>query len=196
MERIVNGKTLSLKHFLNTRLKGKVIDGVGHYALYTMITYNNINTQFKSFLSKTEQNRTIYIPSSHEEKLKSGDNSFIRAKDYEQLEKTDNWILDILEYEIERYKTVKYVEFSVKGLSIRLEIYTMEILEYIDLLGTRWLLAVMGDELTYNNYMKLEKHKGGFKSKFNLAVNLLVKQKPNSKEILNEGVQYIYKVYL
>lgn len=192
MERIVDGKVVSLKHFLNKRLKGKVIDGIGHYALYTMVTYNNNNTQFKAFLDKSDQNKAIYIQSFNEDKLKNGDSSFIRAKDYQRLTEINEWILNIVEYEINRYKD----EFSVKGLSTRLEIYVSEILDFINLIGKRGLMEAMGDELTHNNYVKLDKHKGDFKSKFNKAVNLLYVQNPNRKEFISQEVQNLYKVYM
>lgn len=191
MERIVNGKVLSLKHFFNKSLKGKVIDGIGHHALYTLVAYEHVNTKIKTFFDKNNQSVAIYIPAIYEQDVRRGEFSFLEPREWNSLIKTDEWILDIIEYEIYKYKS----KFSIKGLAGRLEIYTSKIMHFINVFCKRTLLNVMADKLTYNNYLKLERYKGSFDEKNDLARNILIEQNGFTRGMFGTEFDNISRVY-
>lgn len=141
-------KILTIKHFLNKRLKPKVDKkGSKYYTPYVQITYNRYNTQFIF-------NWAHYI--STEPYI----NRFTETE-FKNFEKKDSWVQDKREVDGIITKAIKYEEqkykskFSLKGFGKRLSFYfecfTCEFQKKV----RSALDDVLRDELTTKQYDKV-----------------------------------------
>jgi hypothetical protein len=109
----VKGKKVSLKHFINTSLKGRIgADGIVKYPLYTQVVYNRGNIKFKSSINplKNDQILVPYRPDLP--------NKFEEINDPRLID-VDNKILNIIKYEVENNGQ----DFKLSRLGIRIPIY-------------------------------------------------------------------------
>lgn len=161
MERIVNGKALSLKHYLNKDL-GPSEDENGEptlYDLYTRVIYDRQVTRFKAKLffhdSLTKKDAGEFlVPEDYEE-----EEDLIRylkvGPDYELI--TD-YVLNIFEYELKKEGIPK----KLKGLSKKLFYYYLSLDNFLERKYRARLFAFLGDHLPFNIYNKYHESKSTF----------------------------------
>ncbi|MEZ5040293.1 MAG: hypothetical protein R2828_10385 [Saprospiraceae bacterium] len=178
MDLIVNGKKLSIKHYLNLNLKPSNVEGVDLYPLYSQVIYESNSTKFKAFHFIEFTGSTIFCSKDEEPRIL--DESFL--KDEKELRKTDEKILKIVEYEILKYKN----EFSLKGLGKRIPIYGSSVLDIVtDSLGFS-MLKFLGSKFTHNEYLDIFGENEPFVDKVAKAIAL----KPDLLNSMPRHLQY------
>jgi len=155
MELEINGKIVSLKHFLNKRLKPlfeeETPDAEPGYPLYTQVIFDKESTKFKANTGlRWIGPETVYFSESKEQYL--DDDNYIREFEKGVFE-TDKKILKIVEYEVNKYND----KFTLKGLGKRLSHYGTPITDFIATTLRNEFFKFAGDYLTYNQYISLYK---------------------------------------
>lgn len=119
---IINGKKVSLTHYLNKELESYIFEGARFYQLYTTVNYKTKTTRFKAF-RKLELKRIdrVWINEKHEEVINAQQIETIEPDVYE----ADNMVMRIIEHEIERFGD----KFTLKGFGKRLDMYGRRIEE-------------------------------------------------------------------
>lgn len=119
---IINGKKVSLTHYLNKELKSYIFEGARFYQLYTTVNYKTKTTRFKAFRSlETKGVDRVLINEKHEDAVNAQDIKGIAPDVYE----ADNMVMRIIEHEIERFGD----KFTLKGFGKRLDVYGKRIEE-------------------------------------------------------------------
>ena len=151
MERTIDGKTLTIKHFINKQLKPSISDGATSYPLYTQVIFDTYNTRFKTTNhTPSWGNSGILIDEKYEDQIVDG--SFFN-KHFSEVLEVDRKILDIIEYEIKTKKS----EFTLRGLGKRLQNYFRLVREALSDQGKlgKEVLNMLGDYIPYNEFKPL-----------------------------------------
>lgn len=164
MEVIVDGKTVSLRHYLNKTLKPKLSEeGEALYPLYTIVVYQRKNTTFKTFRDIRSNDKSAILVSETNEPLLS-DNSL--EKFLPDVYSTDKLILGVIEKDIARSKH----SFQIKGLKEKLKKLSLSIDEAILYDSKDSILEFIQERISYKHYMEICSHS---KNDKNLITNLL-----------------------
>lgn len=183
MELIVDNKKISIKHYLNLKLKPSYPDGaVEMYPLYTQVIYDSKSTKFRTFNSLKFLGGSYFFAKSEEGNVSDG--SFL--KEMPQLIDTDKVILQIVEFEIKKFKG----DFKLKGLGKRFPIYASPVLSVVnDSIGFG-MNYFMGSKFTYNEFIEIF----GQQKPYGRVVLDALNRKPELIRSMPKKLQY-YSVY-
>ncbi|HRJ17091.1 MAG TPA: hypothetical protein PLI34_18975, partial [Saprospiraceae bacterium] len=149
MEMIVDGKTVSLRHYLNKTLKPKLSDqGETLYPLYTIVVYQRKNTTFKTFRDIRSNDKSAVLVSETNEPLLS-DNSL--EKFLPDVYSTDKLILEVIEKDIARSKQT----FQLKGVKEKIEKLSFSLDEVVSICNEAAILEYFKNHLTYSKFVEI-----------------------------------------
>lgn len=118
----INGKKVSLTHYLNKELESYFSEGSRYYQLYTTINYNTKTTRFKAFrLLEMKKTDRVWINERHEEAIQAQQIEAIAPDIYD----ADKMVMRIIEHEIHQLGE----KFTLKGFGKRLDLYGKRIEE-------------------------------------------------------------------
>lgn len=152
MEITVDGKTISLKHYLNKALNPIWLEeGELGYPVYTQVVFNTKSTRFKAVADPISlADQTIYLPLKFEANL--SDETFLRASPkFSRMLQADEKILKIVEWELLQNSQ----RFSLKGLGRRIARYGENPFLNVTNKIKKDFNNLMADTLTYNQYNEL-----------------------------------------
>ncbi len=183
MELIVDNKKISIKHYLNLKLKPSYPDGaVEMYPLYTQVIYDSKSTKFRTFNSLEFLGGTYFLAKGEEENVSDG--SFL--KEMPQVVETDQVILRIVEFEIKKFKS----DFKLKGLGKRFVIYASPVLSAVSESIVYGMNYFLGSKFTHNEFIEIF----GQQKPYGRMVMDAIKRKPDLLDIMPKKLQY-YAVY-
>ncbi len=171
MEPVIQGKKISIKHYLNTKLK-PTLDGEGRelFPVYTQVVFKGKATRFRTDqaftpndisdigfdASNPDRYFTFFVlPIKYQEKIEF--EGFLASNKLIQL--LTNRIVAIIKYEVDS----PYIsEFTLKGLAKRLKEYFFPLEDLIDDLASGPVISFVGEYIPYNHL------KGLFEKRANL----------------------------
>lgn len=136
-------KKISVKYFVNTKLKPRKINGFDCFPVYVMIGYNKNSYKFKL---KIDGNRDIYV--KNEEGLSKM--KYLKLED--KLANREKMIKKIIRYEEGRNPFFSLVNFSKK-----LAIYDLDIGDFLKNGINYFLDEVAKSTLSYKDFLKYSK---------------------------------------
>lgn len=156
MELIINGKTISLNHYLNKSLKPKIdSEGFPTFPIYTKVIYQTKVNRFKATYDHINfRPKSLYVKMKDDIEL---DNIIYRNtnhKIFRDLIECDKKILKIAEFEILNFKD----KFTLVGFSKRIQKYGVRINDFIFEAAKDFLLGYLADHVTHNEYKQLERY--------------------------------------
>lgn len=139
-------KRISVKFYVNEKLKPKEINDKTCYPVYAQIVYNTKSSKFKLSIGQLE---TIYV----EKKKGLKDNRFIQlSKDLAYYEEK---VKKIISYEV-----ANKPKFSLKGISKKIERYEKPIKSDLYIQLENMMADFFKEVLTYREYIEYEKLTG------------------------------------
>jgi hypothetical protein len=102
MQTTIDGKKLTVKHFVNNRIKPNILDDdYQEYPIYTQVTYNRVNTKFRSDSIFTQLDRELGITPNLVVRRKKKPRSveYVSAEDFPLLEKVEERVVEMAHIE-------------------------------------------------------------------------------------------------
>lgn len=166
---------ITVKYFLNKRLKPKVVKGVKYFSPYARVSYAGKNAQFPFDWTM------IYFEEDYEVEGRFSEKSFDRLvlniQDEDVKEANDfitDFIKSVVEYEVKKYRS----KFTLKGIGKRIHFYNECLCCSYDLEAINSLLAFFRNQVSRKQYNKILAR---FESKDLLEVIEFVEKKYDSK---------------